>query len=89
MPRSITVITDKYIEDTQVLELTDILMQTPNISVNNNNRPLIGNIGIRGFGNNTNWIEQPLNESEAIENNFNGLIFWSSQFFSSTSPRSA
>ncbi|MCT7944742.1 TonB-dependent receptor domain-containing protein [Shewanella septentrionalis] len=51
IPRSITVITDKYIEDTQASELTDVLMQTPSISVNNNDRPLMGDISIRGFGN--------------------------------------
>ena len=87
--RYATVITDKYIEDTQVSELTDVLMQTPSICVNNNNRPLIGNIGIRGFGNNTNWIVQPLNESDPLKTTSMALYFWSSQFFSSTSPRSA
>lgn len=51
VPRSMTVITDKYIEDTQAQELTDVIKQTPSISVSNNDRPLMGEILIRGFGN--------------------------------------
>ncbi|ABE56401.1 TonB-dependent receptor [Shewanella denitrificans OS217] len=51
VPRSMTVVTDKYIQDTQATELTDVLVQTPSISVSDNDRPLMGNISIRGFGN--------------------------------------
>ncbi|CAM3277071.1 TonB-dependent receptor domain-containing protein [Shewanella violacea] len=51
VPRSMTVITDKHIQDTQAQELTDVIKQTPSISISNNDRPLVGEIMIRGFGN--------------------------------------
>ncbi|WP_295028477.1 TonB-dependent receptor [Shewanella sp.] len=51
VPRSVTVITDKHIQDTQAQELTDVIKQTPSISISNNDRPLVGEIIIRGFGN--------------------------------------
>ncbi|WP_445945356.1 TonB-dependent receptor domain-containing protein [Shewanella sp.] len=51
VPRSMTIVTDKYIQDTQASQLSDVLIQTPSISVSDNDRPLMGDISIRGFGN--------------------------------------
>lgn len=51
VPRSMTIVTDKYIQDTQASQLSDVLIQTPSISVTDNDRPLMGSLSIRGFGN--------------------------------------
>lgn len=51
IPRSMTIITDKHLQNAITQELSDALRQTPSIATSNNSRPLAGQISIRGFGN--------------------------------------
>lgn len=51
VPRALTIITDKHLQNTMAQELSDVLRQTPSIATTDNSRPLAGQISIRGFGN--------------------------------------
>ncbi len=51
VPRSMTVIHDKHLQNSMAQQISDVLRQTPSISTSDNSRPLAGGINIRGFGN--------------------------------------
>lgn len=51
VPRSMTVINDKHLQNSMAQQISDVLRQTPSISTSDNSRPLAGGINIRGFGN--------------------------------------
>lgn len=51
IPRSMTIINDKHLQNTLSQQISDALRQTPSVSTSDNSRPLAGEINIRGFGN--------------------------------------